>query len=122
MNRTMTTLVAAGLLAAASTGMAFATGAIAVDDSYGDEPSGVGYGFVTLYGSKQEAEAGALDVCQSEGNTDCKVVLTFQNCGAYASSRNNYGVGTGRTMDAAEKSALTNCGEGDCIPVVSDCE
>ena len=87
MKRITTTLIAAGLLAIASIGIAFAIGAIAVDDSYGDEPSGVGYGFVTLYGSKQEASAGAMDACQSEGNTDCKVVLTFQKCGAYASSR-----------------------------------
>ena len=116
------TLIAVGLLTVSATGMALAIGAIAVDDSYGDEPSGVGYGFVTLYGSKQEAAAGAMEACQGEGNTECKVVLTFQNCGAYAASRNNFGVGTGGTMAAAEKSALTNCGEAECMAVVSDCE
>jgi hypothetical protein len=121
MTRTATTLITAGFIAA-STGLALAVGAIAVDDSYGDEPSGVGYGYVTQYGSAQQASAGAMETCASEGNTDCKVVLTFQNCGAYAASHNNYGVGTGRTMADAEKNAFADCGEAGCIAIISDCE
>lgn len=115
-------LFATAMFSAASAGSALAMGAIAVDDSYGDEPSGVGYGFVTQLGSVQQASAGAMEACRSEGNTDCKVVFTFQNCGAYAASRNNYGVGTGATITAAEKNALTDCGEAGCIAIVSDCE
>ena len=63
-----------------------------------------------------------MEACQSEGNTECKVVLKFRNCCAYAASRNNYGGGTGGTMVAAEKSAPTNCGEAECIAIVCDCE
>jgi hypothetical protein len=122
MKSLVTTLLAAGMFAGASTGIAFAFGAIAVDDSYGEEPSGAGYGFATQYSSKNEASAGAVEACQSEGNSNCKVVLTFEKCGAYAASRNNYGTGTGATMAAAEKAALTDCGEGTCVAIISDCE
>jgi hypothetical protein len=113
------TAVALGL---AATGAAWSWGAICVDDSFGDEPSGVGYGFATEASSRQQASAGAMDACKSEGNEECKVVLTFKGCGAYASSKANFGVGTGANLQAAEKSALSACDGSDCMVVVSGCE
>jgi hypothetical protein len=115
-------LVLAASLALASSGAAWSWGAIAVDDSYGDEPSGVGYGFATEASSRQEASTGALEVCRSEGNTECKVMLTFKTCGAYAASHTRYGTAVGATLTAAEKRALTECDGADCIIVVSGCE
>jgi hypothetical protein len=115
-------LVTASAIALAATGAAWSWGAISVDDSFGDEPSGVGYGFATEASSRAEASAGAMDACRSEGNTDCKVVLVFKACGAYAASTSNYGVGTGANMGTAEKRALATCGGSDCMIVVSGCE
>ena len=115
-------LVLAASLALASTGAAWSWGAIAVDDSYGDEPSGVGYGFATEASSRQEASTGALEVCRSEGNTECKVVIAFRACGAYAASHTNYGIAQAATLAAAEKRALVECDGADCIVVVSGCE
>jgi hypothetical protein len=117
-----TTLIAVGLFAFAAAGSALAIGAIAVDDYYDESPMDAGYGSATGYTSKQEASINALDACRSEGPADCKVVLTFTKCGAYAASRGGYGVGTATTLDAAEKRAVTNCGEAGCVVVVSDCE
>ncbi len=116
------TVLTATALALATTGAALAWGAIAVDDSYGDEPSGAGYGFATQFSSRQQANVGAMDACQNEDNDNCTIVLTFKGCGAYASSTTNYGVGTGADLATAEKRALADCLASDCIVVVSDCE
>jgi hypothetical protein len=117
-----TILIAAGIFAFAATGSAFAIGALAVDDYDDESPADAGYGSVTGYNSKREASMAALDSCRSSPTSDCKLVLTFTKCGAYAASRNTYGVGTGNTVDAAEKRALTDCGDAGCMVVVSDCE
>ncbi len=123
MRQLTASLLTAAALALASTTAVLAWGAIAVDDAFGDEPSGIGYGFATELASRQEASAGAMDACKSEeGNTDCKVVLVFKACGAYAASRTNFGVGTGGNLGTAEKRAMSLCGDGDCIVVVSGCE
>jgi hypothetical protein len=115
-------ILTATAITLAATGAAFSWGAIAVDDSYGDEPSGAGYGFATEASSRQEANAGAMEACRSEGNEACAVVLTFKACGAYASSRTNFGVGAGANLGTAEKRAMADCGGPDCIVVISDCE
>jgi hypothetical protein len=122
MRRFAATLLTAAALGLASTAAALSWGAIAVDDSYGEEAAGAGYGFATEFGSQREAAAGAMDACQSEDNSDCKVVFTFKGCGAYAASRVNFGVGSATTLAAAEKRALADCDGPDCIVVVSDCE
>lgn len=115
-------MLTAAAIALASTGAALSWGAICVDDSFGDEPSGVGYGFATEASSRAEATIGAMDACKSEGNEDCKVVLTFKGCGAYAASTANYGVGTGANLGTAEKRAMAQCNGPDCVVVVSGCE
>ena len=122
MRHVTATLLTAAALGLALTGAAWSWGAIAVDDSYGEEPSGAGYGFATEFANQREAAAGAMEACQSEGNSDCKVVLTFKTCGAYAASRTDYGLGTGANLGTAEKRALAACNGSDCIVVVSDCE
>jgi hypothetical protein len=122
MRRFTASLFAAAALALVSSGAAWSWGAIAVDDSFGDEPSGVGYGFATEASSRQEANAGAIDACKSEGNTECKVVLTFKACGAYAASHTNYGIAAGASLGTAEKRALASCDGPDCIVVISGCE
>jgi len=110
------------LLAVAPIGAALAIGAIAVDDYYDEDPSESGYGIATEYLTTREASAAALDACKSEQNSDCKVVLTFKKCGAYAASQGGYGVGSANTREAAEKRALRQCGDANCIVVVSDCD
>jgi hypothetical protein len=117
-----TKLIVVALLAVASGGSALAIGAIAVDDYYDEDPSEAGYGIATEYRSAREASAAALDACTSEQNSDCKVVLTFKKCGAYAASQGGYGVGSASTRQAAEKRALRQCGDANCIVVVSDCD
>ena len=100
--------------------MAFAAGAIAVDDEQGE--SAPGYGFVTGADSRAEAGAQALKECKKQGNDSCKVVVRFDQCGAYAASSKFYGVGWGKSKTAAESMAVEKCGNGKCKVVVSDCE
>jgi hypothetical protein len=59
--------------------------------------------------------------CRSTGNQNCRVVVRFNGCGAYAVSSGHFGVGTGRNRRAAERSALEGCGYG-CRVAVSECE
>ncbi|HOV85728.1 MAG TPA: DUF4189 domain-containing protein [Syntrophobacteraceae bacterium] len=98
---------------------ALCVGAIAVDDEIGEsEP---GYGFVTGAFSREEAKRRALDECGRSGNEDCRVVLWFESCGAYAASLTHYGVGWGSTKEQAKKRALDECGPG-CVVKVAECE
>ena len=114
-------LIAATLFAISSAGSALAVGAIAVDDYYDEDPSEAGYGIATEYRTNREASAAALEACKSEQNSDCKVVLTFKKCGAYAASQGGYGVASANTLPEAEKHALRQCGDANCIVVISDC-
>lgn len=100
---------------------AFAIGAIAVDDEVGNSPSNAGYGYSTGHSSKEEAAAAALAQCRSAGNDSCKAVVWFETCGAYASSRDRYGIGYGTSEGVARQQALGACGAG-CRLVVSVCE
>lgn len=98
---------------------AHAAGAIAVDDEEGEgEP---GYGIVTGENSRDEAGREALKQCKASGNENCKVVARFDTCGAYAASKQYYGVGWGATEKAAINMAKEQCGES-CRIVVSECE
>ena len=101
-------------------GSAFAIGAIAVDDSVGENDPG--YGFVTGEDSEAAAKAGAMKQCKSSGNDNCKVVVWFKTCGAYASSKKYYGYGYGATKEVATKAALDMCGQNGCKVVIADCE
>lgn len=99
---------------------AFAYGAIAVDDEVGeDEP---GYGISTGEDTRAAAERAALKECRKAGNTNCKVAVWFQGCGAYAASRKYYGIGYGKTLKIAERMALEQCGRGSCEVKLSECD
>jgi hypothetical protein len=111
----------AALVASASASGALAWGAIAVDDNAGEDPEDAGYAFVTDDATRAAAAADALSTCQTSGNQSCRLVLTFQKCGAYAASKSLYGVGAGDTVAQAEQRALAACIEATCRIVVSDC-
>lgn len=102
-----------------ASGSAFAFGAIAVDDQVGDtDPA---YGFATGENDKEAAKKKALKYCKEHGD-NCKVVVWFETCGAYASSRKYYGYGYGSTKAKATSEALKMCGRSSCEIVVAECE
>ena len=107
-------------LALAMPVLALATGAIAVDDEQGDEEPG--YGIAVGKDGKDAAQRAALSECRKAGNKNCKSMVWFEGCGAYASSTSYYGVGYGKTLKAAEKMALDACGKKSCEVKVSDCD
>lgn len=112
--------LAALMLSFAFANPAYAFGAIAVDDEEGDDEPG--YGFVTGEPSADAAKAKALKECRSSGNKNCKVVVWFKQCGAYAASKKYYGYGHGATKAVATKAALEGCGNKACKVVVAECE
>ncbi len=119
------TLVFAGMFAAGSIATAApalaAWDSIAVDDDMSTNGGDAGYG-VASGDSKAEAEAGALKNCKSQGNTGCKVEVSYKDqCGAYASSRKHAGQGVGASKADASHKALAVCGDGACKVVVADC-
>ena len=122
MTRRFANGLAALLLLCASAGPAFCWGAIAVDDDAGTDPEEAGYGSATGFDNRADAASAAMAACQSEGNTECQVALTFQKCGAYAGSLTLYGIGRAATLKQAEERALADCGGADCRLVVSDCD
>ena len=99
---------------------AFAAGAIAVDDEEGDRDPG--YGVVVGASSRDEASRDAMAECRKQGNKGCKVAVRFDTCGAYASSRKNFGIGYGRSEDVARTMAMNECGTKACKIVVAECE
>lgn len=107
-------------LVLATPAMAMAIGAIAVDDQEGDEQPG--YGLSVGHDSKEAARKAALRECKSAGNENCRVVVSFDGCGAYAASNKFYGTGTGTSIAKAERMALEQCGNKACSVVVSECE
>ncbi len=112
--------VAVTLASLASTA-AFATGAIAVDDVAGSKPSEAGYG-IGFGDDRASAEASAVSKCKEAGNDTCKVKVSFEKCGAYASSNDHFGIGWGKSADVAKEKALTQCGAGICRVVASECD
>jgi hypothetical protein len=119
---TMKKIILAGLggVLAVSCSAVFAVGAIAVDDQRGSNDPG--YGFYIGASSRSEAERGAMRECRKSGNDRCKVMVWFETCGAYASSRKYYGVGWGANRRDANRMALDNCGHDRCRIAVSRCE
>lgn len=93
-------------------------GAIAVDDERGerDPAYGVGGG-----ASRGEAERNAMKFCRENSKRKCEVAVTYQQCGAYASSRNYSGTATGATEQAVRQGALSECGQRTCKVIVADC-
>ncbi len=93
---------------------------IAVDDDAATSGGQAGYG-VGEGSSADEAKREAMKQCRSSGNHSCEVAVTYQRCGAYASSKKNSGTGTGETEKAASAAAMDNCGISACRLVVADC-
>ncbi len=74
-------------------------------------PSGA-WGAAQGYPVKLQAEQVALDKC---GDKDCRVVISFNLCGAVASDGSTYQGGTGFTRTAAEAAALNRLGGGKIV-------
>lgn len=118
----MNRLTAAAFVVAATSllaGNAHAYGAIAIDQSSkGMLPA---YGFSTGASSRQAAERIATAYCSEHGR-DCKPVVWFETCGAYANSRTHYGYGYGATKADATAKALKMCASNKCEVVVAKCQ
>jgi hypothetical protein len=117
----LTPVLAFALFAAPFTA-ARATGAIAVDDEVGRSANDVGYGYVIDRDSREEAENGAMRECRHHGNDSCRVAVWFDQCGAYASSREHSGTGYGNSDRVARARAMDECGSDRCRIVVSACD
>lgn len=100
--------------------LAMAAGAIAVDDEAGSSASEAGYG-VGSGSTREAAGADAMKECKKAGNTNCKVAVRYDTCGAYAASKTDSGTGWGSSEAEAKNNALEACGAG-CRLVVSDCD
>lgn len=107
---------------AAAPGAARAWGAIAVEDERGMAADDVGYGVSVDHDNEDAARAAAMRECRRSDNVDCRVVLTFRACGAYASSRRHSGVGEGSTKERARRAAIDACGHDRCDIVVAECD
>ncbi|ORB83429.1 hypothetical protein B1987_05855 [Mycobacterium kansasii] len=76
-------------------------------------PTGKVFGRVKDAPSKAAAESAALSAC---GYSDCKVLVTFTDCGAIAeNSRGDHAGGYGPTLLAAEQDAAKNLGTSGWI-------
>jgi hypothetical protein len=112
--------VAAALLSGVGHAVAATVDAIAVDDDQDTKGGKAGYG-VGEGDSVEEAKHDALKQCKEAGNDGCQIAVTYEACGAYASSRKYSGTGTGETEAAAKHQALESCGKDSCKIVTSDC-
>jgi hypothetical protein len=116
--------VSALSIVACGAGQAFARDArfdaIAVSDARGVAAGEAGYG-VGQGDTEDQADIGAMHACKTHHNTNCKLLLTYRMCGAYASSANHAGTGTGETAQIARGGALDSCGRATCKVVVADC-
>jgi hypothetical protein len=116
----MRAVATAGLLLGAAQ-TAFAWGAIAVDDESGQTARDVGYGYVTGANSEAAAERGAMAECRKRNSKNCKVVLTFESCGAYAVDKSNWGTSEGVSENASRRNAIAQCGKAACKVAVAVC-
>lgn len=114
-------VISLGLLLMALSSHSYAIGAIAVDDDEGDSAAEIGYG-LGFGDTREAASREALRKCRAAGNSNCKVKVWFESCGAYAASRRYYGVGWGRNIETAERNALKHCGNNACRIAVSECD
>jgi hypothetical protein len=114
----LTLLAFGGLLFASVSASADSWGAISIDLKTAEtEPYfGVGGG-----GSEDEATANAQKFCAEAGGAECKTVVTYQQCGAYAASKTGGGWGKSTTQKTAEDQAMAGCNDDGCKIVTSDC-
>ena len=90
-------------------------GALAIDVDDSDPSYGVGGG-----DSEAKASDNAMRFCQRAGGKGCKIMVTYNQCAAYAASRTTSASGKGATQKAAEAQALEAC-KDRCKVIVSDC-
>ncbi|KPN45923.1 DUF4189 domain-containing protein [Mycobacterium intracellulare] len=64
------------------------------------------------YAFRAQAEQVALEKC---GRKDCKLVITFQRCGAVAYDGSTYQGGSGFALSVAENDALERLGGGKIV-------
>jgi hypothetical protein len=93
-------------------------GAIAGDETRGEKDPAYGVGGGD---SEKEARKHSLKYCNKAKGENCKVVVTYNTCGAYAVTKKYSGVGTGSSKAEAETAALEQCGSPKCKIIVSDC-
>ena len=96
-----------------------AWGAIAVDVTQKTTDPSYGVG-----GGRSEAEAteNAMNFCQKTGSkAGCKIVVTYEQCGAFASNGHDAGWSKAPTKEAAEAGAVKACGQSNCAVAASDC-
>jgi hypothetical protein len=72
--------------------------------------------------TEQEATRNALKFCQQAGGKVCKVLVTYEECGALAvSGTRDAGWGRAPTIAQAEDQAVAGCENDACIILASDC-
>ena len=89
-----------------------------VDLSKPDRDPGYGIGGGE---TEDEAKEEAIKACKEYGNKGCKVVVSYEDCGAYAASKKGGGFGINTTKKTAEAKAMSGCDDDGCKVVVSDC-
>ena len=85
-----------------------------------DKHSESGYQIVTGQDTEALSKTAVMNVCKKAGNKNCKIVVLFTECGAYASSQTASGSGTGKTKQEAITKALEGC--ENCNIVAAACE
>ncbi|OYU46857.1 MAG: hypothetical protein CFE31_19520 [Rhizobiales bacterium PAR1] len=114
----MLAVTAGGLFLGAGAASADEWGAISIDLTKAERSPyyGIGGG-----GSEDEATKNAQKFCGEAGGKECKVVVTYNQCGAYAASKTGGGWGKSTTKKTAEAQAMSGCNADSCKIVVSDC-
>ena len=108
-----------GLAAAPAGAGEYAWGAISIDAAASTTSSAYGVGGGA---SESEATENAQKFCkEAGGGKGCKVMVTYEQCGAFASNGHSAGWGKAPTKDKAEANAMSACEKKDCVMVTSDC-
>jgi hypothetical protein len=72
--------------------------------------------------SEAEATRNAMKFCAEAGGKECKTVVTYNQCGAYAANKQSGGGwGKSTTKKTAETQAMAGCNHDSCKVLVSDC-
>lgn len=79
-----------------------------------------GYQIVTGQDTEALAKTAVMNNCKKADHKNCKIVVLFTECGAYASSQTASGSGTGKTKQEAIANALAGC--ENCKVVAAACE
>ena len=115
----MVAAFAFGLIASTSLAAVAADwSAIAVD--FRDDMSRTAWG-IGRGESMAEAGTAAMAFCAKSGGGNCRTVVSYTNCGAFAAGKSSVGYGMADSQKMAETNALAGCGASSCKIVVSDC-